>query len=127
MDFRDIEAEVDHQIAEEKRLRDEYRAERLSFKQRLLGSEDAYDWQVPSRIEDFDALLSQHAAQLSNAARVTMEHALSADIKVEAQAMAVGALTRLIQTNIAIAKVLGSGIAKSKTVHGVATPKEPQD
>ncbi|HEY4940518.1 MAG TPA: hypothetical protein VII56_03760 [Rhizomicrobium sp.] len=129
MDFEDAEAQVDREIAEERRLRAEWRAERLRFKQKLFGADDALDWQAPPEIEDFDALLCQHAAQLSNAVRMTMSRVLSDDIEAEAQNKAANALTRLIQTNIAIAKTVApvAPIRKSKTVHGVPKAKEPQD
>ena len=126
MDFKDMEEQVDREIAEERRQRAEWRAERLRFKQKLLGADDALDWQAPPKIEDFDALLCQHAAQLSNAVRVTMARVLSDDSEAEVQTKAANALTRLIQTNIAIAKTVAP-VSKSKTVHGVRRPKDPQD
>ena len=127
MESRDIEDEVDREIAEARRQRAEWCAERLRFKQKLFGADDALDWQAPTEIEDFDALLCQHAAQLSNAVRMTMGLVLFDDAKPEAQAMAANALVRLIQTNIAIAKVVAPAGEKLKTVRGVPARKDPQD
>ncbi len=106
-----------------------HKAIRKEFLQKLLDGKDQLAWQAPHQIQDFDELLCQHAAQLRNAVRYTMEYALSDDIEVEEHAKVVGALTRMIQTNIAIAKALVPERlgATLKTVHGGAPAQEPQD
>ena len=102
-----------------------HKASRQEFLRRLLGGKDALAWQVPPQIEDFDALLLQHAAQLNNAVRYTMEFALCDGIGVSEHTMVIGSLTRMIQTNIAIAKAMTG--EKSKTVRGGPARKYPQD
>lgn len=104
-----------------------HKAIRQEFLEKLLGGKNQLAWQAPLPLEDFDDLLCQHAAQLSNAVRYTMEHVLSDDAEIPEQAQAVGALTRMIQTNIAIAKALSPLRAKSKTVRGGSNGKGPQD
>ncbi|HXC53813.1 MAG TPA: hypothetical protein VNU97_00810 [Rhizomicrobium sp.] len=115
-----------HEEAQEAAAR---HAARERFLGKLFGSSDRHDWLAPAAIEDFDDLLSCQAAQLQNAARFTLEDVLSDHISLEGRAKAVGALTRLVQTNIAIAKALRTAEpeAKSKTVRGGRTVKDVQD
>ncbi len=101
------------------------RNKRKAFLDDLLGTCDKLEWQAPKAIEDFDALLGEHAAQLRNAARYVMGRVLLDDANPEQGAAAASALTRLIQTNISIARVLAT--AKSKTVRGGVEAREPQD
>ncbi len=103
------------------------RKEREAFRQKLFDTPDELAWQAPPPLEDFNALLAEHAAQLRNAVRQTMGFALADDNDCKANASAASALTRLIQTNIAIAKVLGVGDETSKTVRGGPEPKDAQD
>jgi len=112
---------------EEKRRHKENADNLLRFNRRLFGSEDRHDWQAPSALEDFDAALGEHAAQLRNAARHIMEKALADHSSVESQAKAVNALTSLIRANIQIAKALGTKEKKSKTVRGGGGTGVPQD
>jgi predicted RNA-binding Zn ribbon-like protein len=125
-------------MAEDWREREQRRqialeAERAAFLKRreelrakLFGSPDAYGRQAPAPIEDFDALLAEHAAQLRNVVRHAMAFAVWEDAGGTEIALSASALTRLIQTNIAIAKVLGVR-ATSKTVRGGAPEKDTQD
>jgi len=103
-----------------------FRKMRAERRERLYGSADSIDWQAPAALADFDALLAEHAAQLRNAVRCTMEFVLWDDAGVKDNAMSASALTRLIQANIAIAKVLGKH-ETSKTVRGGDKAKGTQD
>ncbi|MEI9991803.1 MAG: hypothetical protein WDM86_17405 [Rhizomicrobium sp.] len=122
-DWRE-KAEREH--AEYEAERAAYRKRREEFQEKLFGSPEPYDWRAPAPVENFDALLAEHAAQLRNAVRQAMGFVLADNIGAKENALAASALTRLIQANIAIAKVLGSR-ATAKTVHGGAEAKEPQD
>lgn len=99
-----------------------WQAQRLQFRSKLFGSQDKFDWLAPPPVEDLDAMLGEHAAQLRNAARCITESALQDDTAKNTVA-AVTTLTRVVQANLAIAKVL----AKSKTVRGVTESKDAQD
>ena len=100
---------------------------RARFLESLLGA-DRMAWQAPPAIQDFDSLLCQHAAQLNNAIRYAMGDALRDGSSMENRSKAMFAITRMIQTNIAIAKVLDpEPPAKSKTVHGGDGVRRPQD
>lgn len=102
---------------------------RAELRRKLFGSADDFDWQAPAPTEDMDALLAEHAAQLRNAARQAMTFVLDDDNGVKSNALAASALTRLIQTNIAIAKALGAKDASetTKTVRGGGKSKGAQD
>jgi hypothetical protein len=101
---------------------------RRSYLEKLLGSKDRYDWNAPRPVEDFDTILAEHAAQLRNAVRFTLDGLLTDNVSTENQAKYASAVDRLIRTNLAIAKVLGPAKhAKSKTVHGGSATGEPQD
>lgn len=102
-------------------------AAREQFHIKLYGSAERFDWAAPPSVEDFDAMLGEHAAQLRNAARHVTESALH-DRSPKDMAVVVGTLTRVVQTNVAIAKVLRQKDHEtSKTVHGATRQKGPQD
>ncbi|MEJ0028450.1 MAG: hypothetical protein WDN01_20700 [Rhizomicrobium sp.] len=122
----DWREKAEREEAEYRANRAAYRKRRAELQEKLFGSPELYDWQVPAPVEDFDALLAEHAAQLRNAVRQAMGFVVSDDLGAKASAVAAAAVARLIQTNIAIAKVLGSR-TRSKTVHSGAQPTEPQD
>lgn len=117
------------EIREHREAQAAYRAQRKLFLEKLLGGSDPLTWQMPTEIDDFDALLAQHAAQLRNAVRYMMGEALSDDASAEQRIGAAGALTRMIQTNIAIARKLLPKDARemSKTGHGGEQPRGTQD
>ena len=125
--------QTDHQTRLDRyyeNIREEHRtnaAKRRAFREKLFGSKDEADWLAPPPLADFDALLAEHAAQLRNVALQVMGNALSDDHSLDGHVSAVGALTRVVQTNIAIAKVLGGRRADSKTVHGVSPDADPQE
>ena len=129
MNLQEISDEVDRELADERNQDAEREAARKTFLDELFGSSDRLDWQAPSAVEDFDAVLRQHAAQLRNAVRHVMGDVLWDAYSMERRAKAIGALTRMIRTNVAIARALDTKAptAKSKTVHGVGAPKDPQD
>src|ERR1700685_1384083 len=105
MTEEDWHAREDRRQAELEARRQEYLKKRAELRDRLFESADEFDRQAPAPIADFDALLAEHAAQLRNAVRYTMEFALWDDARVKDNVQSASALTRLIQTNIAIAKV----------------------
>ena len=119
----DWRARYEREKAEAAARSEAYYAEREAYRQKLFDAPDALTWQVPPPVENFDALLAEHAAQLRNAVRHAMGFALADNRDCEANALAASALTRMIQTNIAIAKVIGT----SKTVRGGVGAEEPQD
>ena|SRR5258707_6504673 len=104
-----------------------WRKRRREYREKLFGSTDPIAWQAPPADVDFDALLAQHAAQLRNAVSLTMEYALSDDVDLKDRPGVLGSLTRMIQTNVAIVRVLRGGTEKSKTVHGGTKQKGTPD
>jgi hypothetical protein len=94
---------------------------------KLYGSGDEMDWCKPAPLDDLDTQLAEHAAQIRNVARNVTSDVLSGSNNADKQIKFVGALTRLVQVNVAIAKVLGGHRADSKTVHGVPAAPEAQD
>ncbi len=122
-----LDERYERERREEHEQLDRAEAARKQFLESLLGA-DRLAWQAPPEIQDFDALLCQHAAQLNNAIRYAMGDALRDGSSTERRSMAMVAITRMIQTNIAIAKVLDpEPPAKSKTVHGGDGVRRPQD
>jgi len=122
-----IAERMNREMREEREKIARAEAERERFLESLLGA-DRLAWQAPPEIQDFDSLLCQHAAQLNNAIRYAMGDALRDRASIESRSLAMGAITRMIQTNIAIAKVLDpEPPAKSKTVHGGEGVRRPQD
>ncbi len=114
---------------EEERHRAEHaawRQRREEYLQKLFGAADPLDVHAPAAIADFDALLGEHAAQLRSVARYTMGFTISDELSIDRHIQTAGSLVRLIQTNVAIAKVLAPR-AKSKTVRGMAKDEDPQD
>jgi len=112
---------------EEKERLDARYERRAEFRRKLFGTDDAVAMQTPPPVEDYDAMLGQHAAQLKHAIGYTMGYALSDDVSLKDHAQVVASLTRMIQANIVIARTLGASRETSKTVHGVARPKDAQD
>lgn len=93
------------------------RRRREEFLDGLLGA-DPFARQAPPPLEDFDAALCEHAAQLTKAARHLMGDVLNDDASLERRSLAIGALTKMIQANIAIAKTIDP-IVPAKTIHSV--------
>lgn len=116
----DMEDELSAEIAANRRRRKD-------FLDKLLGTADPVDRQAPAAIDNFDALLGEHAAQLRSAARYTMGFAVCDDVSIDRHPQMISSLTRLIQANVAIAKVLKKPREKSKTVHGGEAEKDAQD
>ncbi len=125
----DWRAKMERERSEAEARSEAYHKRREAFRERLFDSPDALVWQAPPPVDDFDALLAEHAAQIRNAVRQTMGIVLNDGNKPQSITQAAAALTRLIQANIAIAKVLGAKDTREtpKTVRGVAKPKGAQD
>ncbi len=129
MDIKAMNERIERELREERERHAAYKAKRKLFLESLLGGNDPLTWQMPAEIDDYDALLAQHAAQLRNAVRYMMGEALDDDGSPESRVKAAGTLTRMIQANIAIAKTALSQKSRgtSKTVHGGAPAAEAQD
>ncbi|MEI9886037.1 MAG: hypothetical protein WDN08_05940 [Rhizomicrobium sp.] len=110
-----------HQAAE----RAAARQRRRDFLDGLLGA-DLLARQAPPPLQDFDTALCEHAAQLAKAVRHMMGDVLDDDASLERRTLAVGALTKMIQANIAIAKTLDPDVP-TKTIQGVRRTEGPQD
>ena len=93
------------------------RAKRAAFLNGLLGA-DPLERLAPPPLEDFDAQLCEHAAQLAKAARHVMGDVLDDTACLTSRALAIGALTKMIQANIAIAKTIDP-IVPAKTIQSV--------
>jgi hypothetical protein len=104
----------------------ERRARREAFLADLFETDDYKSQIAPPKPVDHDALLEEHLAQLHNAVRDAMQYAIADDCDVQSKMVAVGGMTRMIRTSLAIALALRDG-KKSKTVHGGAEAREPQD
>jgi len=78
MNFKEIEDQVDREMAAEREAHAAWKARRKLFLDQLLGGADPLTWQMPTEIDDFDALLAQHAAQLRNVVRYMMGEAAEA-------------------------------------------------
>ncbi len=100
-------------------------AKRAAFLNGLLGA-DPFERQAPPPLQDFDTQLSEHAAQLAKAARHVMGDVLDDTACLTSRALAIGALTKMIQANVAIAKLLDPNVP-TKTVHGVRRSEGTQD
>jgi hypothetical protein len=119
---------AEREAAEDRAARAEYSRKRAIYREKLFGSSDPVDCHAPQAIEDFDALLAQHAAQLRHAIAYTMEAALDDDVLVRERPKVIASLARLVQTNVAIAKVLRDKKTKNgKTVHGGGKMRGTQD
>ena len=97
------------------------RQRRKEFLDGLLGA-DQFARQAPPPLEDFDAQLCEHAAQLAKAARHLMGDVLNDDSSLERRSLAIGALTKMIQANIAIAKTIDP-VVPAKTIQSVRRTK----
>ena len=82
------------------------RKKRQEFRARLFGTDDPVALLAPQSVDDYDALLGEHAAQLRNAVRRAMEDAVSDDTDIAERIPMLGVLARLVQTNVAIAKAV---------------------
>jgi hypothetical protein len=111
--------------AEEKRRQEENNARyerRQEFLAELLGPAGVTRY-APPPVSDFDAQLGEHAAQIAKLTRLALNYALNDDWNFDNRIDAANTITRLIQTNVAIARVLR---AQSKTVQGVQQDRETQ-
>ena len=136
--------EAEFREAEERAAR--ARDEREKFLCKLFGSDDLQSWLAPPPVADLDAALAGHFAQLHNVVRYALADAIDDRHTPERRDLAQKGVTRMIQANLAIAKVLKApsprgfdfrmtvehkGVAPtrttSKTVHGGDRPKDPQD
>jgi len=100
-------------------------AQRRKLTETLLSG-DLLTWVAPDTHPGSDEVLSEHLAQLRTAVRYALQFVLADDLNLESNLSAASTAQRLIQTNIALAKVL-SAPPKSKTVRGGRVKKEPQD
>ena len=99
--------------------------QRKEFLDKMLQGDDMAAWLAPSECAPSDEVLSEHMAQLRTAVRYAMQFALADDMTFERNMAAANAATRMIQANIALAKVLNA--ANAKTVRGVSRRVESQD
>ena len=124
------EEELNDPWGNKRRAREEQerRARRDAVLADLFEAADYKSQIAPPKPVDHDALLEEHLAQLRNAVRGAMQYAISDDIDVQPKMAAVGGMTRMIRTSLAIALALRDPKEKkSKTVRGGAEAKEPQD
>ena len=114
--------------AEERELnaRHELRkAQRKKLVETLLSG-DLFSRVAPDAHPGSDEVLAEHLAQLRTVVRYALQFVLADDMSLATNLSAANTAQRLIQTNIALAKVLGA-TAKSKTVRGSRTKREPRD
>jgi len=103
------------------------RAQRRKLTDTLLSG-DLLTWVAPDTHHGSDEVLSEHLAQLRTAVRYALQFVLADDLSLASNLSAANTTQRLIQTNIALAKVLSvSESAKPKTVRGGRAKKGPQD
>ena len=136
--------ETEFREADERTARN--RVARDAFLKELFGGGDRKSWLVPQPVADLDATLAEHFVQLRNAVRYALEDAIDDDRTDERRNLAQTAVTRMVQTNLAIAKALKAppprgfdfrmtvehkgtapSRAVSKTVRGGAPDKDAQD
>ncbi|MGZ6021687.1 MAG: hypothetical protein ACXWLQ_03675 [Rhizomicrobium sp.] len=104
------------------------KAERQAFLQKFMLGPDVVSWVAPDGCAPSDEVLAEHMAQLRNVIRYALQYAFAEDEPLSASLSAANAATRMIQTNVALAKALKlSGSTNSKTVRGGRRKKEPQD
>jgi hypothetical protein len=103
------------------------RAQRRKLTETLL-SDDLLSRIAPQAHPGSDEVLAEHLAQLRTVVRYALQFVLADDLSLETNLSAANTTQRLIQTNIALAKVLSaSESTKSKTVRGGRARKEPRD
>ncbi len=100
-------------------------ARRHAFLDELIGPGGLVR-QAPPPLEDFGAALSEHAAQIVKAARHVMGDVVNDSASLDTRSLAISALAKLVQLNIAIAKKVDP-TPPAKTVRGVAASQDPQD
>ena len=108
--FDEIYAETRAKVEAEVMVRGEeakaYREKRRAIRKELFGTDDPVATCAPQAVEDFDALLGEHAAQLRSAIRHAMEDALSDSILLGERLPVLAALGRLVRVNVAIARTI---------------------
>jgi len=128
--FAEIAARVHREVEEEEVRREaaqaEYDRKRREYRMAMFGTDDPIAMQKPLPVEDFDGMLRVQAAQLRNLVHSLMAEAMYDGDPVSKRAPALYALTRMVQTNVYIARTLAKS-ADSKTVRGVSTLRDPQD
>lgn len=144
--YAESKAKVEAEFREDQERAARAQVAREGFLKDLFGGGDRQSWLVPQPVVDLDATLAEHFAQLRNAVRYALEDAIDDHRTPERRNLAQTAVTRMVLTNLAIAKVLKAppprgfdfrmtvehkGVAPtraiSKTVHGGDRPKDPQD
>ena len=123
-----VQRELEETLAQ---LENEYTKERRTRKQvleTLLGSADLLFWVAPCDDVVGEDILAEHFLQIRNAVRLVLCLALDDDHGAAVNLNAASTASRLVRTNIALARALGvTAGANSKTVRGGRRRKEPQD
>ena len=105
--------------------REEFERQRRALRAKLLPGTDMFAWVAPDATPPSDELLAEHCAQLRTMVRYTLQYVLDDSIDSQANMRAADAATRMIRTNIALAKALDA--KNAKTVRGGARAKRTQD
>lgn len=108
--------------------REERRARRQAFLEKLLAGPDMHAWIVPREDVACDEILAEHLLQLRNTIRYALQVALDDAYTLKSSMNAANTVDRLVRTNIALVRALKTpDTAKSKTVRGGRRMKGPQD
>ena len=118
----DYEAAERHEAAE----REELRARRQAFLERLLAGPDMHAWIVPDGNVPADQVLEEHLLQLRNVTRYALQYALDDYFSMQTRLKAAEIVTRMVRANIALAKELKTS-SNAKTVRGGKRRKGAQD
>ena len=86
--------------------RDAQAQKRKEFRAKLFGTDDPVALLAPESLQDYDALLGEHAAQLRNAIRHAMEYAVSDSVSLKQQLPVLAALDRLVRANVMITRTI---------------------
>lgn len=118
----DYEAAERHEAAE----REELRARRQAFLERLLAGPDMHAWIVPDGNVPAGRVLEEHLLQLRNVTRYALQYTLDDYYSLETRLKAAETVARMVRINIALAKELKTS-SNSKTVRGGKRRKGAQD
>ena len=105
--------------------REEFERQRRALRTKLLPGTDIFTWVAPDDTPPSDELLAEHCAQLRTMVRYTLQYVLDDSLDSLANMRAADAATRMIRTNIALAKALDA--KNVKTVRGGKRMRRTQD
>jgi hypothetical protein len=125
---RPAQRELEEKLTQLEKASAKERTSREKVLETLLGSADLLSWVAPCDDVVGEDILAEHFLQIRNAVRLVLCLAVDEDHGAAVNLNAASTASRLVQTNIALARALGvTAGANSKTVRGGRRGKGPQD